>query len=85
MSAIIKTINLKECPRLASWIEDREGLLCNYMKDIQRVLPKLLAVQSDLSGGDEPSGDYLVVAHAAQVLGCIANDMDVISQELFSA
>lgn len=84
MNALMKTVNLKECPRLSLWIEDREGLLCNYMKDIQRVLPKLLAVQANLAGGDETSDDYMAVAHAAQVLGCIANDMDAIQKELFT-
>ena len=82
MSAIIKTINLQECPKLASWIEDREGLLCNYLKDIQRVIPGLLAAQANLEGTD-PSDDFKAVGHAARVLGCIANDMDAIRKELF--
>ena len=82
MSAIVKTINLKECPRLASWIEDNEGLLCSYLRDIQRVIPGLLAAQDNLDGEDR-SDDFEAVGHAARVLGCIANDMAVIRKELF--
>lgn len=82
MTAMMKTVNLKECPRLASWIEDREGLLCNYLKDIQRVIPGLLAAQANMDHGD-PSEDFNAVGHAARVLGCIANDMDAIRKELF--
>ena len=82
MTAIVKTINLKECPKLASWIEDEEGFLCNYLRDIQRVIPSLLAAQANLDGSD-PSDDFKAIGHAARVLGCIANDMDIIRKELF--
>ena len=80
MSAIVKTIDLKGCPMLTNWIESEEGYLCNYLLDMQRVIPDLLAAQANLSPEQE---EFEAVGHAARVLGCLAHDMEVIRKEIF--
>ena len=82
MTAIIKTVNLKECPKLASWIEDEEGLLKAYINEMQCTIPALLSVQANMEGR-EPSDEFKAIGRAARLLGCLANDMAVIRKELF--
>lgn len=80
MSALVKTINLKECPMLSNWIDDEEGYLCAYLLDMQQVIPDLLAAQANLSPDKE---EFEIVGHAARVLGCLAHDMEAIRKEVF--
>ena len=82
MTAIIKTVNLKECPKLASWIEDEEGLLGAYINEMQCTIPALLSIQANMEGS-EPSEEFKAIGRAARLLGCLANDMAVLRKELF--
>lgn len=82
MTAIAKTVNLQECPRLASWIENREGFLSAYIDELRKAIPRLLAVQANMEG-PEPSEDFKATGDAARLMGCLANDLDIIHREIF--
>lgn len=82
MSAMVKSIDLGKCPKLDRWIGDKDGLLAAYVKDMQRVIPQLLAAQANMDTGN-PTPDFEAVGHAARVLGCLAADMDTIQRELY--
>lgn len=77
----MKMIDLTKCPRLELWIGEREGFLSAYLAEIQHSIPALLAAQADMEG--LPNSDFEALGHVARIMGCVANDLDIIHRELF--